>query len=203
MFTWAASFALVLTSCVALVPGQSGQVAGASTLAKSPTSSNSSNTSSSSHAVTALSRSVPVHLSIPAIGVSTGLQQLGLLANGSPQVPSGWHIAGWYKLGPSPGQVGSSVIIGHVDSVAGPAVFYRLNQLKKGNRVLVKLADGKTVTFQVTALGEYLKAKFPLNLVYGPRSYPALQLVTCGGTFDSQTHHYLSSIVAFTKEVGA
>jgi sortase (surface protein transpeptidase) len=118
-------------------------------------------------------------------------------------VPTGWHIAGWYKYGPTPGQVGSSVILGHVDSVGGPAVFYRLNQLKRGSRVIVTLANGQKVTFQVIAMGEYLKTKFPLQLVYGPRSYPSLQLVTCGGTFDSSTGHYLSSIVAFTKEVGA
>ncbi|MFZ1063339.1 MAG: class F sortase [Acidimicrobiales bacterium] len=156
-----------------------------------------------SRAVVPAPRSVPVHLTIPAIGVSTGLVQLGLLANGAPQVPASWHIAGWYKLGPSPGQVGSSVILGHVDSVGGPAVFYRLNQLKIGSKVIVKLADGQTVYFQVTALREYLKAKFPLQTVYGPRPYPALQLVTCGGAFDSATHHYLSSIVAFTKEIGS
>jgi hypothetical protein len=146
-------------------------------------------------------RSAPVHLSIPAIGVSVGLTELGLLANGSPQVPSSWYVPGWYKYGPAPGQLGSAVILGHVDSVAGPAVFYRLVDLKVGNRVIVKLKDGKTVYFSVTALREYSKKKFPDKFVYGSRPYGALQLVTCGGAFDSQTHHYLSSIVVFTKQV--
>ncbi len=203
LFTWVASFALIVVSVVTIVPGINGRVAGAGTLGAKATSANPSPEQLGSRAVTVLARSVPVHLSIPAIGVSTGLVQLGLLANGSPQVPSSWHVAGWYKFGPTPGQVGSSVILGHVDSVGGPAIFYRLSQLKKGSRVVVKLADGKTVYFQVTAMGEYLKSKFPLKLVYGPRPYPSLELVTCGGSFDSQTHHYLSSIVAFTKEVNA
>jgi hypothetical protein len=201
--TWVASLAILTVGLVTIVSGQNVQVAGASTVGTSISRHITSTAPSTSHTVVPALRSIPVHLSIPAIGVSTSLVQLGLLANGSPQVPSSWHIAGWYKFGPTPGQVGSSVILGHVDSVGGPAIFYRLNQLKIGSKVVVKLADGKTVIFQVTALHEYLKTKFPLQLVYGPRPYPALQLVTCGGTFNSQTHHYLSSIVAFTKEVGA
>ena len=199
--TWAASFALTFVSFALAASSGLGVPASASTVTTGNVRSGSVHLAS--RAVVPAVRSIPVHLSIPAIGVSTGLVQLGLLANGAPQVPASWHIAGWYKLGPSPGQVGSSVILGHVDSVGGPAIFYRLNQLKIGSKVIVKLADGQTVYFQVIALREYLKAKFPLQTVYGPKPYPALQLVTCGGAFDSQTHHYLSSIVAFTKEVGA
>jgi sortase (surface protein transpeptidase) len=97
--------------------------------------------------------------------------------------------------------LGSAVILGHVDSVNGPAVFDRLVDLKVGDRVTVKLADGKTVHFKVIGLREYSKKNFPEKLVYGSRPYSALQLVTCGGLFDSQTHHYLSNIVVFTKLV--
>lgn len=146
-------------------------------------------------------RSVPIHLSIPAIGVSAPLSVLGLNADGSPQVPSSWYVPGWYKFDWAPGQLGSAVILGHVDSVAGPAVFYRIRDLKAGNRVIVKLKDGVTVRYEVLYVREYLKSQFPTRLVYGAHPYPALQLVTCGGTFDYQTHHYLYSIVAFTKLV--
>jgi hypothetical protein len=161
----------------------------------------SPSTSTSRLASLIVKRSTPIHLSIPAIGVSARLTVLGLNSNGSPQVPSSWYVPGWYKLGPSPGQLGSAVILGHVDSVAGPAVFYQLSSVKVGNRVIVKLADGKTVHFAVIGLREYLKSKFPDKYVYGPRPYSALQLVTCGGAFDTQTGHYLSSIVVFTKQV--
>ncbi len=180
---WAATLAVFLSSVVGLSLSQSGSVAGASN-------------------VSTTTRSIPTHLSIPAIGVSTNLTQLGLLANGSPQVPTSWYTAGWYKLGPAPGQLGSSVILGHVDSVSGPAVFYRLVDMKVGELVNVKLADGATVSFSVIAIRQYLKASFPDKLVYNfSTSYPALNLVTCGGSFDSHTGHYLSSIVVFTKEV--
>lgn len=148
-----------------------------------------------------VARSIPVHLSIPAIGLSDGLSELGLNKNGTVQVPTSWTVPGWYRLGPSPGQAGSAVILGHVDSVNGPAAFYRLASLRPGNEVSVKLADGQVVRFKVIGLRMYLKSKFPDRLVYGPRSYSALQLVTCGGTFDSGTHHYLSNLVVFTELV--
>jgi len=154
-----------------------------------------------SHALLSVRRSIPTHISIPVIGVSAPLTVLGLNKDGSPQVPTSWYIPGWYKYDATPGQIGTAVILGHIDSVAGPAVFYRLNQLKVGNRVNVKLRDGLTVQFAVIAVKEYLKANFPDKFVYEPRHYAALQLVTCGGAFDYQTHHYLSSIVVFTKLV--
>lgn len=146
-------------------------------------------------------RSTPVHLSIPAIGVSVKLSEIGLNANGSVQVPSSYHVPGWYKDGPAPGQTGSAVILGHVDSLAGPGVFYRLNDLRVGNHVTVTLKDSAKLTFRVIGLREYQKGTFPDQLIYGPRKYSALQLVTCGGIFDSKTGHYLSNIVVFTRMI--
>jgi sortase (surface protein transpeptidase) len=143
----------------------------------------------------------PVHLSIPAIGLSDDVSELGLNADGSVQVPTSWNVPGWYKLGPVPGEKGSAVILGHVDSVNGPAAFYRLSSLRPGDQVTVRLSGGATVRFKVIGLRMYLKTKFPDQLVYGPRSYSALQLVTCGGAFDSTTHHYLSNLVVFTALV--
>ena len=127
--------------------------------------------------------------------------ELGLNANGSVQLPKSYYVPGWYKDGPAPGQKGSAVILGHVDSLSGPGVFYRLNDLRVGNRINVTLKDTVRLTFAVIGLREYQKGKFPEKLVYGPRSYSALQLVTCGGTFDSKTGHYLSNIVVFTRLV--
>jgi hypothetical protein len=80
-------------------------------------------------------------------------------------------------------------------------VFFRLNDLRVGNRIVVTLRNSIKVTFAVIGLREYPKNKFPEKLVYGPRSYGALQLVTCGGTFDAKTGHYLSNIIVFTKMI--
>ena len=109
---------------------------------------------------------------------------------------------GWYQLGPSPGQIGSAVILGHVDSSDGPAVFFKLRSLVAGDIVNVTLADGIAARFKVTSVATYLKSDFPDEAVYTSHGYSALQLVTCGGVFDTQTGHYLSNVVVFTSLVG-
>ena len=148
---------------------------------------------------TTFARSVPIHLVVPSLGISVRLTELGLTASGAVQLPSSFSVPGWYDEGYAPGQIGSAVILGHVDSVSGPGVFYRLLDMKVGQKVQVSLADGQSLTFKVIGLRQYAKNHFPLTLIYGPKSYSALNLVTCGGAFDTTTHHYLSNIVVFTK----
>jgi hypothetical protein len=149
----------------------------------------------------AAARSVPLSIRIPAMGVSVSLSQLGINADGSPQVPTKYQEPGWYKLGPAPGMMGSAVILGHVDDKKGPAVFFKLRSLKAGDKVDVSLANGAIEHFAVKAVETYLKAQFPSQKVYGSHGYRALQLVTCGGTFDKATGHYLSNVVAYTTLV--
>jgi sortase (surface protein transpeptidase) len=147
-------------------------------------------------------RSVPVALTIPAIGVHVSLSQLGLNPDGTVQVPTNFHEPGWYRFGPSPGQLGSAVILGHVDSYQGLAVFFELRSLRPGDHVDVTLADGVITHFVVRQIAMYLKASFPAGSVYGSHGYSGLQLVTCGGVFDSQTRSYLSNVVVYTNLVG-
>jgi Sortase domain len=148
-----------------------------------------------------LARSVPVAVSIPAIGVSSNLLHLGVNADGTLQVPSltGPSMAAWYKYSATPGQIGASVIEGHVDTRQGPAVFFRLGALRPGDRIEVTLADGIVAVFHVTGVREYLKDKFPSRTIYGATDYAALHLITCGGAFDDATGHYLSSTVVFAS----
>jgi sortase (surface protein transpeptidase) len=149
-----------------------------------------------------LSRSVPVSVSIPAIGVRSQLLDLGLNTDGTIEVPSLTTDAGeaaWYKYSATPGEIGSSVIEGHVDNYAGPAVFFRLGALRPGDAIDVTLSDGVTAIFRVSGVREYPKTEFPDRLVYGPTDYAALRLITCGGEFDSATGHYLSSTVVFAS----
>jgi len=152
-------------------------------------------------AVALVARSTPLLLSIPAIGLQVFLGSLGLNPDGTVQVPTDSRDAGWYHLGPAPGQVGSAVILGHVDSYMGPAVFYKLPTLIAGDLVEVTLADGVTAHFVVNTVVMYPKDQFPTSLVYASHGYQALQLVTCGGTFDVATGHYLSNIVVYTSLV--
>ena len=143
----------------------------------------------------------PVSLTIPLIGVKTNLITLGLAKGGTMQVPSSTTVAGWYTGSPRPGSIGSAIIVGHIDSETGPGVFYRLTELRRGDDVFVKRADGTTAEFRVTSIQTYLKDQFPTGKVYGPTPDAELRLITCGGAFDSATRHYLSNIVVYATEV--
>jgi hypothetical protein len=143
----------------------------------------------------------PVALIIPAIGVRTHLVHLGLTAQGTLQVPSSTSVAGWYVRSPRPGQIGSSIIAGHIDSLTGPAVFYRLHLLRAGDLVYVRRADRSLAVFRVYAARKFAKTLFPTSRVYGPTVAPELHLITCGGAFDRATGSYLSNVVVFASQV--
>jgi hypothetical protein len=146
-------------------------------------------------------RSTPVELRIPALALTVSLSTLGLNLNGTVEVPTDIQQPGWYRYGPSPGQLGSAVILGHVDSYQGPAVFFQLRSLVPGDAVYVTLADGVTAQFKVTSVAMYLKTNFPDQAVYASQGFSALQLVTCAGAFDTQSGHYLSNIVVYSSLV--
>ena len=140
---------------------------------------------------------VPVRIDIPKIHVTSSLDRLGRAADGTVEVPSDWQVAGWYAPGPRPGDPGSAVILGHVDSKSGPAVFYRLRELDRGDEIRVARADGSTVRFIVERTQQYPKDRFPTDEVYYPTLTPALRLMTCGGAFDPTAGHYRSNIIVF------
>ena len=149
-----------------------------------------------------LRRSVPVSVEIPAIGVDSKLLRLGVNANGTMQVPSLYRTPGkaaWYKYSVTPGQIGASVIEGHVDTYRGPAVFFRLGALRPGDSIDVTLADRITAVFRVTGVRQYRKSNFPARTIYGATEYAALRLITCGGAFDYATGQYLGSTVVFAS----
>jgi sortase (surface protein transpeptidase) len=140
---------------------------------------------------------VPVRLRIPAVGIDTGLQRLGRSADGTIGVPDSPSTAGWYQDGPRPGQPGPAVIVGHVDSINGPGVFFRLAELSHGAMVHVDRADGGTTSFVVSDVHQVAKSSFPTDLVYAPTLEPSLRLVTCGGSFDRHVRKYRDNVVVF------
>jgi sortase family protein len=140
---------------------------------------------------------IPTRLNIPKIHLASSLVQLGREPDGTVQVPSQWEVAGWYALGPRPGDPGSAVILGHVDSKRGPAVFFRLHQLRAGDEIDVTRADRSSVRFVVQRTEQYDKTRFPTDAAYYPTLTSALRLVTCGGQFDDAAGHYRSNIIVF------
>jgi sortase (surface protein transpeptidase) len=147
----------------------------------------------------AVGPSVPVRIVIPAIAVNAPITKLGLNADGTVQVPplSNHNLAGWYTGSVTPGQSGAAVILGHVDTWQGGSVFYELKDLHAGDKVDVVRANGSTVIFTVDGLQKAAKVAFPTDEVYGSPGYPALRLITCGGTFDSATGSYLDNIIVY------
>ena len=139
----------------------------------------------------------PVRLRIPAAGVDAGLVRLGRAADGSIEVPAQFDVAGWYDEGPRPGQPGPAVVLGHVDSRTGPAVFYRVAALPRDAQVLVDRADGSTVGFRVSGTQRVPKVDFPTDRVYGPTLEPSLRLVTCGGSFDRVRGTYQDNVIVY------
>ncbi|HET6924286.1 MAG TPA: class F sortase [Candidatus Saccharimonadales bacterium] len=150
----------------------------------------------------ALPSSLPTRLTIPAIGAQSALTEVGLNADGTPGVPSGATVdeAAWLKTSVTPGQTGTSIIVGHVDTLkSGSSVFYRIGRLAPGTLIRVQRQDGKTAVFTVTAVRSYDKTAFPSALVYGQSGTPVLRLITCSGDWDAQSHQYTQNLVVFSS----
>ena len=139
----------------------------------------------------------PTRLTIPTIGVETELERVTVRGDGTLAAPVDFGQAGWFAEGPSPGERGPAVIVGHVDSRDGPAVFHRLAEVGPGDPIEVARADGTVARFTVTDSAEAPKDGFPTEAVYGPTAGPALRLITCSGAFDRDARRYLSNLIVY------
>ncbi|MDQ6740976.1 MAG: class F sortase [Actinomycetota bacterium] len=143
----------------------------------------------------------PVEVAVPVIAVRSRLVGLRLNPDRSLQVPESYSVAGWYSQGPAPGATGPpAIIVGHVDSTRGPGVFFKLRQLRPGDDVLVRRADGTTLRFVVYRTAQYNKTTFPAHDVYAGRPTPEVRLITCTGVFDRASGRYLSNYVVYAAE---
>lgn len=142
---------------------------------------------------------VPVRLQIPRLGLDRRLLRLGLTKDGQLQVPAMTQadLPGWYRYSPPPGDVGPAVIAGHVDSTRGPAVFYELRELEKGDTIRVRRDDGVVAVFTVNRVQLFPKSHFPTTQVYGAIRRPGLRLITCGGVYDRAHGGYQGNTVVF------
>lgn len=139
----------------------------------------------------------PLRVRIPAIGVVAPLVRLGLNPDRTLEVPT-YEEAGWYTGASRPGDPGPAVIAAHVDSTTGPAVFYRLREMKPGDVIHVDYRDG-SVTFSVRESQSFSKSSFPTARVYGATEGPELRLITCDGTFDRKARSYRSNLVVWAE----
>lgn len=166
-------------------------------LALTPTAASASARKSSRIIKTASTK--PLKIRIPAIGVSAPIQAVGVDKAGEMQVPplSRPNLTGWYRYGPAPGDQGPAIILGHVNTRKGAAVFSRLRELRRGNKIAVQRADGKTAIFTVDGIEQVSKANFPTKRVYGNTATASLRLITCGGVFNAKAHSYTDNIIVY------
>ena len=152
-----------------------------------------------------LDPSTPERLTIPSINVDAPVMNVGLAADGTVAVPplNRHNEAGWFDQGPSPGQFGPAMIVGHADTRTGPSVFHDLDKLKPGQKIEILRQDHVTAVFQVNSVEHYGKSVLPLQRVYGDFSRPSLRLVTCGGTWLGGTQGYADNIIVFASLVKA
>jgi hypothetical protein len=156
-------------------------------------------------AATVLAKSRPVGITIPSLNVRAVVNTVGLAPDGTIGVPplDRAQEAGWYDQSPTPGEVGSSVIVGHVDSSSGPAVFHQLRRMRSGDTVEVTREDRTIAVFQVERLEQFDKSSLPADQVYGDFSKPNVRLITCGGQWVGGQTGYADNVVVFANLVEA
>lgn len=199
---------LLLAALAALVfalsPGDGGATDAAPPSAATSLEAPSSEVDAGGDTVEGLAKSEPVSVDIPKIGAHSSLVPLGLNADNSVEVPPVTQPmqAGWYTNGPTPGEVGPAVILGHVDGNKQKGIFYRLKELAPGDKVAVARKDGQTAEFVVTKVDKVPKDTFPTDAVYGDTPDAQLRLITCGGAFDRAAHSYVDNIIVYAQLMG-
>ncbi|MET9275957.1 class F sortase [Kribbella sp. NPDC003557] len=146
-----------------------------------------------------LPRSEPELITVPRLKISSPLEDLQLDDQGAMQVPKNPAKAGWFTPSPPPGSIGSSVIAGHVTWNKRPAVFFRLGELRPGDQINIQRANRTTAVFTVERIAQFPKDRFPSEKVYDAAPYPALRLITCGGTYDNTNHRYLDNVIVWAR----
>jgi hypothetical protein len=146
-----------------------------------------------------LGRSLPTRLAIPDVGVRAKVVEVGRADDGSIATPTADPVnaAGWYRLGPTPGETGTAVIVGHVDTANEPAVFAKLGDLKRGKRVEVSRSDRRTASFVVDSVERFPKTAFPAQRVFAASDKPRLVLITCGGAWIGGPVGYADNVIVF------
>lgn len=142
---------------------------------------------------------LPVRLVIPEINVSAPIEYVGLTPDGAMDVPQSWWDVGWYKYGPTPGQIGNAVIDGHLDSTTGPAVFWRLGDLDKGEHFQIVMSNGQQEDFVIQEKVSYRYNDAPLDKIFGKATTANLNLITCGGIWDPFTHNYSNRTIIYAR----
>lgn len=141
----------------------------------------------------------PNFLSIPSLNINAPFEFLGLNANQTIEVPKNDMSVGWFVYGAKPGEIGAAVIVGHLDSIKGNAIFANLNKIKTGDEIKISREDGSEVIYVTDSVSKFSQNNFPTHKVYDSTPYPSLRLITCAGTYNKQAGHYSDNLVVFGR----
>ncbi|MGW9453419.1 class F sortase [Streptomyces sp. NPDC055632] len=169
------------------------------TVPSSPTASSTAEQAPAAAPQPAMPRSAPVRLRIPKIGVDAPFTDLQIGPSGALEAPPAGdtNLVGWHASGTSPGQQGTALIAGHLDTATAPAVFARLSELKAGDTFEVARADGTTAVFLVDSVESFHKSDFPDRRVYDDTPDALARLITCAGAYDRTVKDYTENLVVF------
>ncbi|MBP2704904.1 class F sortase [Microbispora sp. RL4-1S] len=147
----------------------------------------------------AMQPATPKRLIIPKLNINAPIMSVGLDKAGAIETPpiGNPNLVGWYRGGPTPGQAGPAVVLGHKDTTTRSAVFSRLHELQSGDQIEVVRMDGRVAVFTVGGVEQANKQTFPTNRVYGPADNAELRLITCGGTYNRSTGHYVDNVIVY------
>lgn len=157
------------------------------------------------HSFPVLDPSPPRRIRVPAIGVDAPVHSVGTERDGTIETPSLKlrNEAGWYRDGPTPGQFGPAIVVGHVDTKNTPAVFHRLRELKPGARIEIARRDRTVAVFEVNSVEQFNKQSLPAGRVYQDYTRPSLRLITCGGNWVGGDAGYADNIIVFASLISA
>ncbi|MFF4417382.1 class F sortase [Streptosporangium sp. NPDC001559] len=147
----------------------------------------------------AMQPSTPLRLVIKRLNINAPITSVGLDKKGAIEVPSvgNPNLVGWYRSGPTAGEAGPAIMLGHKDTRSGSAVFSRLAEIRNGDEIEVRRQDGIIAVFTVDGLEQADKTVFPTQRVYGDSPIPRLHVITCGGTYNRTTGHYTDNVIAY------
>jgi LPXTG-site transpeptidase (sortase) family protein len=142
---------------------------------------------------------IPLYLTIPKLGITTAIETVGMDTEGAMDVPKDPYHVGWYKLGTKPGEVGRAVLDGHYDTKTGPGAFYTLKKLEVGDTIIITDSTNNEYTFVVKDKKLFSDSDFPISAVFGTDTKAKLNLITCGGVWDTASQVYSKRLVVFTE----
>jgi LPXTG-site transpeptidase (sortase) family protein len=139
----------------------------------------------------------PARVTIGAIDLRANVVAVGTADDGTiaPPAKDPVHTVGWYEHGPSPGEPGTAVLVGHVDTNDRAAVFQRLHELRAGERIEVRRNDRRIATFTVDSVESFPKTAFPADRVLVHGDTARLALITCGGEWLGSA--YADNVIVF------